>query len=133
MGDHAGSPNVSEFSFALPILPVRITKLDPSQITLIRQAHVDAHDAVTELHNGAFGQVEVGDRPAIGTEMYFCRWVRLVRATIPTCFSVRRDKRGIEISPAGSGLAAQRAIALVNEGRLFFGLDTNLAAMARQL
>jgi hypothetical protein len=68
--------------------------------------------------------------PQVGQNPDLSRRIGLVGAAVALRFALHPDRRGVEIGPARAGLAAQGAVAFVNEFGTLFGLDADLAAKA---
>ena len=126
--EHARRLDISELARAGPGLAVRIAQLDPGELALVGEAHVDAHLNVAELRHGARRQGEVRRHAASLAEPDLRRRIVLVRPGVPLAGACDPHLRRMEIGPARTRLAAQRAIAFVNELGAVVGFGAEAAA-----
>src|ERR1700748_31378 len=75
----------------------------------------------------------MGRRTAICAALDFFCGVFFIFSAITLCRSLDDDVAGMKIGPAGASFAAERAIALVDEVRLLWDLDADLAAETMEL
>jgi hypothetical protein len=128
--DDARGGCIGDGAAARPGAAIGEAQFDAGEIALLGEAHVDAQLDVAEFRDGAGGQDEVGGGAADGAEPDLGCGVRLVLAAVPGGCSFNADLGGVEVGPAGAGLAAERAVALVDEVGAFRRGDPNLAAEA---
>jgi hypothetical protein len=133
MTNDSGRPHIAEVGPARPGPSVRVTKFDSDEIALICQRHINARLDIAEFRYGALRQREMRRRTTSAAEVDFCGGIVLVFPAIFFGRAVDADFGGVEIGPASARLAAESAIALVDEVRSFCHFDADLAAETGKL
>ena len=133
VADNQRLPDVSEIAFARPGLCVGKAQLDAREVFWICQPHVHAHHAVAVLGNGSGGEQEVGGGAACRAKVDLRVGIFLVAPGICGRPARDRDFGMVKVAPARAGLAAQGAVAFVDELGRPLKLDADLAAEAGEV
>jgi hypothetical protein len=133
--DDASFPHIAEAAaLAGPRPAIGESQLDSGKVARVCQPHIDAHQAIlAEPCNGALGQDKMGRRTALPAEVDLRVGIDLVVPAISLRRAFDIHLRRMKVAPARSGLAAERAVALVDVVGLLVDLNVDLAAKAGKL